>query len=138
MRGNAQHRGCELDLFIPEKRGNLDCTLCLDCVRACPHDNVGLLAVAPAAELATDPPRSSLRRLSERPDIAALALVCVFGAFANAAGMLEPVLAAEDALARRLGSPRRWPLTTRRVCCWRCSSLPAPSLGGAVVVGPRA
>ena len=63
--------GCELELFIPEKRGNLDCTFCMDCVRACPHDNVGLLAVAPAAELAVDAPRSSLRRLSERPDVAA-------------------------------------------------------------------
>ncbi len=103
VRGNAQRRGCELELFIPEKRGNLDCTLCFDCVRACPHDNVGLQAVLPAAELSRDPLRSSLRRLSERPDIAALALVCVFGAFANAAGMLEPMLAAERAAAARFG-----------------------------------
>ncbi len=105
VRGRDTRPGCELELFVPEKRGNLDCTLCLDCVRACPHDNVGLLAVAPGAELATDTPRSSLRRLAERPDIAALALVCVFGAFANAAGMLAPVLAAEQALAARLGLP---------------------------------
>lgn len=105
VRGRDTQPGCELELFVPEKRGNLDCTLCLDCVRACPHDNVGLLAVAPAAELAADPPRSSLRRLSERPDIAALALVCVFGAFANAAGMLAPVLATEQAFAARLGLP---------------------------------
>ncbi len=101
IRGNATARGCELELFVPEKRGNLDCTLCLDCVRACPHDNVGLLAVAPGAELAVDPPRSSLRRLSERLDIAALALVCVFAAFANAAGMLAPILDGEQVLAAR-------------------------------------
>ena len=44
IRGNAHQRGCELDLFQPEKRGNLDCTFCLDCVAACPHDNVGILA----------------------------------------------------------------------------------------------
>ncbi|MGE0521325.1 MAG: cytochrome c oxidase assembly protein [Candidatus Binatia bacterium] len=104
VRGNERQRGCELELFVPEKRGNLDCTLCFDCVRACPHDNVGLIGVAPAADLARDPPRSSLRRLSERPDIAALALVCAFGAFANAAGMIEPVLGAEQALAQRIGS----------------------------------
>jgi cytochrome c oxidase assembly factor CtaG/ferredoxin len=103
VRGTATLPGCELELFVPEKRGNLDCTLCLDCVRACPHDNVGLLAVAPGAELTVDAPRSSLRRLSERPDVAALALVCVFGAFANAAGMLAPVLEVEAALAARLG-----------------------------------
>ena len=136
VRGNATQRGCELDLFIPEKRGNLDCTLCMDCVRACPHDNVGLLAVAPAAELAVDPPRSSLRRLSERPDVAALALLCVFGAFANAAGMLEPVLAAEDALAVRFGlaSPVLLTLTALLLAL---VVLPIASLGGAVVVGRR-
>ena len=43
IKGNEQYRGCELDLFQPRKNGNMDCTFCLDCVRACPHDNVGLL-----------------------------------------------------------------------------------------------
>ena len=46
------------------KAGNLDCTFCLDCLHACPHDNVGILAVVPGADLATDPRRSSLGRLS--------------------------------------------------------------------------
>lgn len=136
VRGNAHRRGCELELFAPEKRGNLDCTLCLDCVRACPHDNVGLLAVAPAAELASDAPRSSLRRLSERPDVAALALVCVFGAFANAAGMLEPILAAEDALAARLGLASPLPLTVAALLL-ALVVLPLASLGAAVAVGRR-
>ena len=49
IRGNAEQRGCELQLFQPKKGGNLDCTFCLDCVHACPHDNVGILAVRPAA-----------------------------------------------------------------------------------------
>src|SRR6185369_5036449 len=35
-------RGCELALFQPMKTGNLDCTFCLDCVQACPHDNIGI------------------------------------------------------------------------------------------------
>lgn len=103
IRGNPRQRGCELELFQPEKRGNLDCTFCLDCVAACPHDNLGILAAAPFRELARDPYRSSVRRLSERPDIAALALIVVFGAFANAAAMVEPVLAGERGLAARLG-----------------------------------
>lgn len=136
VRGSATRPGCELDLFIPEKRGNLDCTLCLDCVRACPHDNVGLLAVAPAAELAADAPRSSLRRLSERPDVAALALLCVFGAFANAAGMLEPVLAAESAVAARLGldTPRALVIAALLVAL---VVLPLATLGTAVALGRR-
>lgn len=102
IRGNSRQRGCELDLFQPEKRGNLDCTFCLDCVAACPHDNVGIVAASPARDLARDPHRSSLRRLSERPDLAALALIIVFGAFANAAGMVEPVVAWQRAAAARL------------------------------------
>jgi Polyferredoxin len=47
IRGNATQRGCELHLFQPRKSGNMDCTFCLDCIKACPHDNVGILAVAP-------------------------------------------------------------------------------------------
>jgi cytochrome c oxidase assembly factor CtaG len=112
IRGNAQQRGCELDLFQPEKRGNLDCTFCLDCVAACPHDNVGILAAAPVRDLARDPYRSSLRRLSERPDVAALVLLTVFGAFANAAGMVEPVLRWQRDIAARLGFASTVPVVT--------------------------
>ena len=46
--GQPIQRGCELALFQPRKVGNLDCTFCLDCVYACPHDNVGILARLPA------------------------------------------------------------------------------------------
>ena len=112
IRGNARRRGCELDLFQPEKRGNLDCTFCLDCVAACPHDNVGILAATPARDLARDPYRSSLRRFSERPDVAALALVTVFGAFANAAGMVEPVLVWQRGVAAQLGCASTRPVVT--------------------------
>jgi cytochrome c oxidase assembly factor CtaG len=104
IRGNASQRGCELDLFVPRKRGNLDCTFCLDCVRACPHENVGLLVTVPGRELADDAPRSSIGRIARRPDLAALALVFGAGAFVNAAGMITPVVSGVDSLAARLGS----------------------------------
>jgi len=92
IKGNASQRGCELELFQPRKSGNMDCTFCLDCIKACPHDNVGILAVRPGKDLVDDPPRSSVRKYSSRPDLAALVLVLTFGAFANAAGMVAPVL----------------------------------------------
>ena len=92
LRGNQHHRGCELELFLPRKAGNMDCTFCLDCVKACPHDNVGILAAPPGRDLARDPFRSSLGQFSRRPDIAALALVLVFSAYVNAAAMLEPIV----------------------------------------------
>jgi hypothetical protein len=43
IRGNDRQRGCELRLFQPKKLGNFDCTFCLDCVHACPQQNVGIL-----------------------------------------------------------------------------------------------
>jgi cytochrome c oxidase assembly factor CtaG len=109
IRGRASVPGCELGLFQPRKAGNLDCTFCLDCVHACPHENVGILAVVPVADLTRrgDPARSGLGRLSRRRDLAALIVLLAYGGFANAAGMVGPVLDWQDALAGRLrlGSP---------------------------------
>jgi cytochrome c oxidase assembly factor CtaG/ferredoxin len=90
IRGNAQQRGCELQLYMPQKAGNMDCTLCMDCVKACPHDNIGLLATTPVHDLLRDPVRSSIGRFSSRIDIAALVLVVVLGAFASAGLMVAP------------------------------------------------
>jgi cytochrome c oxidase assembly factor CtaG len=86
-------RGCELNLFMPLKAGGVDCTLCMDCVKACPHDNIGLYVMAPAHELqrAADPQRSSVGRYGDRWDLAALAVILVAGGFASAAVMVQPV-----------------------------------------------
>lgn len=83
--------GCELNLFQPAKVGNQDCTFCLDCVHACPHDNVGWLLRVPTAELWSDPWRSGVGRFSQRLDLAALLVVLTFGGFMNAFGMVRPV-----------------------------------------------
>ena len=92
-------RGCELALFLPSKVGNLDCTFCLDCVQACPHDNVAIGFRVPGEELADDRRRSSIGRLSRRPDLAALALLFTFGALLNAFAMMGPVYATEQWIA---------------------------------------
>jgi cytochrome c oxidase assembly factor CtaG/polyferredoxin len=111
LRGNERQRGCEMDLHLPRKSGNLDCTFCLDCVRACPHENIGVMVVAPGMDLVRDTPRSSIGRLSRRLDIAALALVFVFAGFANAAFMTAPVVKFQDDLAARLGLDSALPVT---------------------------
>jgi ferredoxin len=95
-------RGCELALFQPLKVGNMDCTFCLDCVQACPHDNIGILSRLPASELMVDPRRSGIGRFSQRKDLAALAIIFSFGALLNALGMVSPVYALESWLARIL------------------------------------
>jgi hypothetical protein len=103
-------RGCELALYQPRKVGNLDCTFCLDCVQACPHDNVGIISRVPAVELVTDPMRSGLGFLSKRKDLAALVIVFTFGALLNAFGMVSPVYAFENWLANRLGVSSELPV----------------------------
>lgn len=110
--GSATIPGCHTLLYQPRKIGNLDCTFCLDCVHSCPHTNVGILAAPPARTLWTDPFRSGIGRFSERADIAALAVLLTFGAFANAAGMIEPVVEWQDRLRRALGDPPQLAITT--------------------------
>lgn len=96
-------RGCELALFQPRKTGNMDCTFCLDCVQACPHDNVGVLNRVPARELTVDPPRSGIGFFSRRKDLAALVIVFTFGGLLNAFGMVSPVYALQNQFAKMLG-----------------------------------
>jgi hypothetical protein len=94
-----------MHLYQPRKHGNFDCTFCLDCVHACPHENIGILAAVPAHTLWTSRLRSGIGQFNRRPDIAALVLVLVFGAFANAAGMVAPVVNWLDQLRKVLGNP---------------------------------
>lgn len=92
IRGSPTSPGCELALYLPRKAGNLDCTFCLDCVHACPHDNIAVAGRMPGEELVTDPQRAGVGRFSQRTDLAALVVLFAFGAFANAAGMVAPVV----------------------------------------------
>ncbi|HET7217086.1 MAG TPA: hypothetical protein VFJ02_03525 [Vicinamibacterales bacterium] len=97
-------RGCELGLFLPSKVGNMDCTLCFDCVHACPHDNIGLTTRVPGLELLETRRRSGIGRFEARPDIAALAIIFTFAALVNAFAMTAPA-----------GSVERWIAGSLRV-----------------------
>ena len=57
----------------------------------------------PGAELADTRRRSGIGRLARRPDIAALAVVFVFGALLNAFGMVSPVYELEQWLSSGIG-----------------------------------
>lgn len=63
-------------------------------------------------ELIPDRPRSSIGRLARRPDVAALALLLVFGAFVNAAAMIAPVMQWEQRLQNQFGSSSPLPVIT--------------------------
>lgn len=99
LRGNDQQRGCEMQLFQPQKRSNMDCTFCLDCVHACPHENVSLLASLPGSQLVRiERSRKRPPKLFRRFDVAVLIFLLVFAAFAGAGGMVEPLQAWERSL----------------------------------------
>jgi cytochrome c oxidase assembly factor CtaG len=106
IRGNTDQRGCELKLFQPKKKSSFDCTFCMDCVNACPNDNVGVIAVAPGKNLWDGEQRSSIGRFAKRTDIAVLIVILVFGAYANAAGMTAPVANLFEFSMMSLGLPR--------------------------------
>ncbi len=117
IRGNGDAPGCRLYLFQPEKVGNMDCTFCLDCIHACPHDNVGILHsswvdVPKATGLVGDRLASGIGRFSGRVDIAAMVVVLAFAAFVNAAGMVGPVVDGETRLAAALGMSSVEPIVT--------------------------
>jgi hypothetical protein len=103
-------RGCELALFLPAKVGNLDCTFCLDCVQACPHDNIAIATRVPGLELVDPRRRSGIGWLPRRRDIAALVVIFVFGGLINALGMTGPARVMEQALVNVLGARSEGPV----------------------------
>ena len=89
--------GCGTLLFAPQIRGNMDCTMCLDCVRACPHDNVSLFTRPPAREL------SRADSWPRRWDMSILVVALAFMGISNAFGMVPPYYALQEWLALNLG-----------------------------------
>ena len=134
-------RGCELGLFLPMKVGNLDCTMCLDCVHACPHDNIALSLRTPGAELLERGRRSGIGRLGQRTDLAVLAVVFTFAALVSAFAMTSPAYAVEQLLATATGARSEWPILLL-VFIVGLVIVPAVLLGGAGIAtrtlpGPR-
>lgn len=129
--------GCELQLFQPKKVGNMNCHFRLDCARACPYDNVGMMSRLPAGELWIDPKRSVIGRFSERPDIAALVVVYTFGALLNAFGMVTPVYELEAWLAGALRTT--WELPVLGIIFFGALvAIPSVLLGTAGLFAQRA
>jgi hypothetical protein len=99
-----------LALFQPRKIGNFDCTFCLDCVYACPYENVGILSRLPAESLAEGRARSGIGSLNRRSDWTVLMILFVFGALLNAFAMTSPVYVLEQRIASWTGLTVEWPI----------------------------
>ncbi len=92
VQGRLVQQGCQLELFVPTIQSNLDCSLCLDCVKACPYDNVALAVRPPGDELFR---QTWPRRL----DLALLAVIGACAGLVNAFAMTPPVYGLEHWLA---------------------------------------
>lgn len=97
--GDGFFPGCETGLFVPTITSNMDCTLCLNCVRACPYDNVALTVRAPGRELHRAP-WARRGRLS----VVALGVLLAFFGVMNALAMVPPFYDAAERLSEWLGT----------------------------------
>ncbi len=131
--GHHRQRGCELGLFLPMKVGNLDCTLCFDCVHACPHDNIALTTRTPGAELLERGRRSGIGRVMQRVDVAALAVVFTFAALVSAFAMTTPAYAVEQGIATSIGARSEGPVLAI-IFAAGLFAVPAVLLGAAGIV----
>ncbi|MGB1288921.1 MAG: 4Fe-4S binding protein, partial [Aggregatilineales bacterium] len=77
--------GCGTELFAPQMTSNLECTLCLDCVRTCPHENIGWMTRQPGRELVV------AGAWRQRWDVSLLVIMLAFMGVTNAFGMVPPV-----------------------------------------------
>lgn len=97
VHGPKETPGCGTELFAPQVKSNFECTLCLDCVRACPHQNIAL-AVRPAAQELLQPDTTS-----PRWDKAFLFVALAFLGMVNAFGMVPAVYDLMQTISDSLG-----------------------------------
>jgi len=98
INGNTTKKiaGCQTFLYLGTKQSNMDCSYCLDCIRACPHDNIAVQVRQPTHELSAN--------LKKRDfSLAAMALIISFASLFNAAGMVGPFQDFERGLGNALG-----------------------------------
>ncbi len=97
--GVGRFPGCETGIFVPTAASTMDCTLCLNCVRACPYDNVALRVRPPWSEVVRDGWRHRGGRWT-----LLLGVALAWWGLLNAFAMVPPFFAAADTIAAALGT----------------------------------
>jgi ferredoxin len=87
--------GCETRLYVPQIQSNMDCTLCFNCLRACPYDNVALKPRFWGAEWI---------RARYRLDWVWLGVLLFFAGFMNAFAMVPAYYRLAEGLSKVLGT----------------------------------
>jgi ferredoxin len=96
VKGSQTVPGCGTELYVPTIRSNMDCTLCLDCTRACPFDNVALIPRSPFIELIQG-------HATRGWDHALLMISLTFMGMVNAFGMVAPISIVQGRLSQLYG-----------------------------------
>jgi polyferredoxin len=96
-RGPEGTLGCGTLLFAPQITSNLECTMCLDCVRACPYDNASLFLRGPGRELLQP------GAWPQRWDVSLLVILLTAMGLTNAFGMVPPVYELQQRLVETFG-----------------------------------
>jgi polyferredoxin len=95
--GKGHFPGCETELFVPTIQSNMDCTLCFNCVRACPYDNVALTVRPPGWEW-THSPWLKRGRLA----LMVMGVMLTFYGLMNAVAMVSPYFTFAQVIADAL------------------------------------
>jgi len=97
--GQGFFPGCETGLMVPTVQSNMDCTACMNCVRACPYDNVALKLRTPGLEWTRAP-------WAKRGGLAVtlLGVLLTFWGLLNALAMTGPYYRGAEWLATALGT----------------------------------
>ncbi|MEM7735489.1 MAG: 4Fe-4S ferredoxin [Deinococcota bacterium] len=97
--GNGNFPGCETNLFVPTMQSNMDCTMCFNCLRACPYDNVALTVRSPLWEWTHSP-------WQQRGKFALMVMaICLTSwGLLNALAMITPFFAFAEWLAETLNT----------------------------------
>lgn len=97
--GAGYFPGCETDLFVPTVTSNMDCTSCMNCVRACPFDNVALSVRAPGLEWSRNPWAKH-----GRLPLMLMGIGLTFWGLLNAIAMIGPFYGVAERLSSVLGT----------------------------------
>ncbi|MBA2665709.1 MAG: 4Fe-4S ferredoxin [Trueperaceae bacterium] len=97
--GRGAFPGCETGLFVPTVTSTMDCTMCFNCVRACPYDNVALRVRAPWREAVRD----AWGRRSWTA-VTFMGILLLWWGLLNALAMIGPFFEVAAALSALLGS----------------------------------
>jgi polyferredoxin len=125
--GRGSFPGCETGLFVPTIRSTMDCTMCGNCIRSCPYDNVALRVRNPLREATSD---GWGRRTWTT--VTVMGVLLLWWGLLNAVAMIPPYFAAANVVADLFGTRNEALVLAILVVVWTLLGV-AATLGAALL-----